>query len=689
MAYLAIEDFRAGVDRRRARSLGKPGQLWTLQNAHINAGGEIERRKKWVKRFDLPANCFGLMWARGRLWTFGSATAPSEMPPGLSYHRLPHPSATNAPVMTRLVDVELFSGKFYVIADYSNGDTLHFYDGKTVKALLDGEGQFAPTLGGVAQKLAAMIAEDGWSTVADTTAKGEAVIIEGAVGQGFTVTASVLNGKTDTTQAVDVKTLQEPLPPVAAVAATARLTVTRGDRNGVLSDLTVDGASLIRAAVPGNADPTEWAESIRLAINGGGSLFSADRDGTTVTIIAPASVGNGLNGRAPVLLQQGDALGEPSKFNGGKTGYGGTGKRVAVYLLGVFEKEDAWMIRVNAQAYGYVSGRGGVGRVAKTDGDKLYLGSGSILSFSKVADPATFFPHENGAGFVNFNTHFGGSEDITGIEGFGSNLAVFSPSAVQVWHTDPDPARMQRLQTLPNTGALSGRSVASYGDSDVFYLTKQGIRTLRPRGDTELGEVGDIGAPIDALVTEWTASQHPGTVARAQSAVEPISGRYWLAVGAKAFVFSYFRASKISAWSAYDLPFTVDRFVVAQSAFYALGTNRAIYQLGGPAGDEWDDGEIVVETPFLSLTSPAAPKRITGLDIIAPSGEWDYELLLNPNAPDIAVISGRGLTGTTTPDLNIPLNGISTHVALRLRCTKPGAARLAAIFIHFVKGDSE
>jgi hypothetical protein len=689
MPYLAIEDFRAGVDRRRARALGRPGQLWPLTNAHINAGGEIERRKKWVKRFDLPANCFGLVWARGRLWTFGSLAEPKAMPPGLSYHRLDHPSTTNDPVMTRLVDVELFSGKFYVIADYSNGDTLHFYDGKTVKALLDGEGQFTPTIGSVAQKLAAMIAEDGWSTVADTTANSAAVIIEGAIGQDFTVTASVLNGKTDTTQAADVKQLQASQLPIAAIAATARFTVLTGDPAAALSDLQVDGVPLIRASVPGDKDPLEWAESIRLAINAGGSLFTADRDGATIILRAPESIGAGLNGRAPVLFQIGNALGAPSKFAGGKNGYGGTGKRVAVYLLGKFEKEDSWMIRVNAQAYGYVSGRGGVGRVAKTDGDKLYLGSGSILSFSKIADPLTFFPHENGAGFVNFNSHFGGSEDITGIESFGTNLAVFSASAVQIWRTDADPAKMARLQTMPNTGALSGRSVASYGDSDVFYLAKQGIRTLRPRGDTELGEVGDIGAPIDALVTEWVASQHPATVARAQSAVEPVGGHYWLAVGRKAFVFSYFRSSKISAWSAYDLPFTVDRFVVAQQAFYALGTDRAVYQYGGPAGDEWDDGEILVETPFLSLTAPATHKALKGLDIIAPLGEWDYDLLLNPDSPDVVAMAGRGLTGTTTPELNIPLNGISTHAALRLRCTKPGPARLSAIILHFVKGDAE
>lgn len=686
MPYLAIEDFRAGVDRRRARSLGRPGQLWTLTNAHINAGGEIERRKRWVPAFTLPANCFGFSYARGRLWTFGSAPEPKDMPAGLSYHQLKHPKEH---AMVRLVDVELFNGKFYCVADYGNGDTLHFYDKKIVKALQEGEGQFAPTLGGVAQKLAAMIAEDGWSTVADSDAKGPVVIIEGALGQEFNVTAAVFNGSADTTQAADVKVLQEATAPIDAVSARARFTILTGNPDAILTDLIVDGQGLLSASVPGNADPNEWANSIRLAINAGGSLYKAEVDGPLVTVIAPLSVGAGVNGRALTLRQTGAEIGAASSFSGGKTGYGGTPKRIGVYLLGKFEKEDGWQIRVNSVAYGYVTGRGGVGRVAKTDGDKMYLASGSILSFSKIGDPSVFYPHTDGAGFVNFSSHYGGSEDITGIESFGTNLAVFSPSAVQLWRTDPDPLKMARLQTMPNTGALSGRSVASYGDSDVFYLARQGIRTLRPRGDTELGEVGDIGAPIDSLVTDWLATQHPGTIARAQSAIEPVTGRYWCAVGTRAFVFSYFRSSKISAWSSYDLPFVVDRFAVGARDFFALGTDRVVYQLGGPAGDEWDDGEIVVETPFMPLTDPATIKSIKGLDIVAPFGEWDWSLMIDPDRPDVETQAGRGLTGTTHNDANIPLTGISSHFAMRFTCKSKGAARLSSIVLHFTKHEGE
>lgn len=48
MSYLAISDFKFGMDRRRKRISGVPGTLWTLKNAHISRGGDIERAKKQV-----------------------------------------------------------------------------------------------------------------------------------------------------------------------------------------------------------------------------------------------------------------------------------------------------------------------------------------------------------------------------------------------------------------------------------------------------------------------------------------------------------------------------------------------------------------------------------------------------------------------------------------------------------------
>src|SRR3546814_10705493 len=58
--YLLIEDFKLGLDRRRSRETGVPGSPWTLVNAHITRGGEIERMKKPVPAYTLPSGTFGM-----------------------------------------------------------------------------------------------------------------------------------------------------------------------------------------------------------------------------------------------------------------------------------------------------------------------------------------------------------------------------------------------------------------------------------------------------------------------------------------------------------------------------------------------------------------------------------------------------------------------------------------------------
>ena len=54
MAYLDIADFRSGLDARKYKLALPAGTLTTLSNAHITAGGEIEKRKAFLP-LDLSA----------------------------------------------------------------------------------------------------------------------------------------------------------------------------------------------------------------------------------------------------------------------------------------------------------------------------------------------------------------------------------------------------------------------------------------------------------------------------------------------------------------------------------------------------------------------------------------------------------------------------------------------------------
>ena len=131
MAYIIIEDFRGGLDKRRMDVHAPPGSLIELKNAHITRGGEIEKRPAFVEVCDLPTETKGLVAGGGSLYTFGTAlpsaiTFPANTPNNLIYQQLIHPQSAE---LVEVLDHEFFDDKIYVVAQFSDGRVYHYYDG--------------------------------------------------------------------------------------------------------------------------------------------------------------------------------------------------------------------------------------------------------------------------------------------------------------------------------------------------------------------------------------------------------------------------------------------------------------------------------------------------------------------------------------------------------------------------------
>lgn len=133
MAYAVANDFRIGVDRRRQRVDGAPGSLWACSNGHITKGGDIEKRKKLVGKYILPlGHTFGMKGVGSSLYVFGSEDSTSfEVPIGVTYQRLQHPTAASTP-MKAILDAIAFLGKVYVIVEFLDGSIHHYWDGVNV-----------------------------------------------------------------------------------------------------------------------------------------------------------------------------------------------------------------------------------------------------------------------------------------------------------------------------------------------------------------------------------------------------------------------------------------------------------------------------------------------------------------------------------------------------------------------------
>lgn len=329
-----------------------------------------------------------------------------------------------------------------------------------------------------------------------------------------------------------------------------------------------------------------------------------------------------------------------------------------------------------------------VGTFAYTFRNKVYSLAGSLLEYSGVGKPLGWtVGTDTGAGYINMSTQSGGSSKLTGIDVFQGNLAVFSERAIQVWNIKEDESQNYQMQTLKNTGTVSPRSVLAYGDIDVFYLDYTGIRTIRARVPSNAAFVNDLGTPIDTYIRDWRSTLADQAVESAISIIEPLDARMWMIVGSRAFVLSYFPASQISAWTAYDLiddggtQFECLDATTYYEKLYLLGADKGLYLYGGETGNEYDATEATVQLPFIYSAKPDTDKLVSGIDI-ASEGDWDVSLLVDPRDLTREVNIGT-LSGVTTNDLGSAGAAVTTHVAPRLINRSSGYASISQVMITF------
>lgn len=242
---------------------------------------------------------------------------------------------------------------------------------------------------------------------------------------------------------------------------------------------------------------------------------------------------------------------------GGADAATGAGGVWQVTLTGTWALGDAYSLTLTEVASGrsLTLGEGALTGAeptfALTYKKKLYLiGGGQTMFFSALEEP-TIFNDLNQAGnsFMDLSNEYGLADDLLAGVIYQGRMAVFARRSIQIVQVDPDPANYAVGQTLENIGTVNGASVRGMGDYDVLFCADSGVRSLRVRDSSNNAQVMDLGTPIDSLVQARLLSVGTATMA---SIVEPISGRYWLAIGNLVYVFSYFPSSGIAAWSTYE-----------------------------------------------------------------------------------------------------------------------------------------
>lgn len=676
MPYVEIEDFKKGLDTRRPAIVGEPGTLIECENAHITRGGDVENAKSFEPEIALPAGTVGLHSAKGRLYVFGSAAAPTNLPGQVVYQRLQHPSSGN---LTAVLSGSNYDGKIYSIGEFDDGSVYHYYNGARVTdveamaATIADDESVAAYLADKIDALAAVIA-----TAVDLT-----VTITAAVaGTAFTISVSDVG-----TGTIAVSQLQANQTAVAETRAVGAFTVTGGfalDAN-TIATIQAGATNLISAPVPYVLDNDATALACVIKINQGTAThgYSASVAGAVVTIRAPVGQGATANGRTLTVTPAGAVtVGSVTNFASGVTAVAAKPQIERVTIGGTFDVTNTYTITLNGTAYLITGLASGMGRLAKTLKEKMHTGVRGLMSFSSVADVLAWTSGV-GYGFINISSQDEGSQLLTALGIYQSRMAIFTRTTIQIWAIDPDPLNNSILQILQNTGTRSPDAVLGFGDSDLMYVSDTGIRSIKARDSQNNASTDDIGTRIDDNVVAWLKTLTDAEIVTASGVVEPSTGRAWIALKNRIYAFSYFPGSRVSAWTYYQPGFTVDRMVTASGRVY-LRSGNTIYIYGGTSGDVYpDDGEVEVRVrlPFLDANRMAQGKKIKGVDIIC-GGEWSINLLLDPRDETLMTETIR-VSGPTTLIGQIPVYADTTHFAPLLTSEKGGRLTLSSVAVHF------
>ena len=650
MPYYVVKDFARGLDARRLLETTEVGALVHGTNAHISRGGEFEKRRAFAPWHHLAPGTHGL-WVDddGVVTVFGSTERPSELHPAILYIECQHPDTATA--MHRVLSVDSFFGKPYIVAEYADGTVHHYWNGDRITDTgvpLDyvPENETDPDPEVPEPPTPDYPVGNGRSTAVMSlyysSGGGEVQIKRvgiARVGTAKPKPKNPLAGGPKTFEFYDIVDVAE-MP----------LDVDQQDVAAAVKTL----ADKINAYTGGKVDCHASASFNQLTVSVAeyGTLY----DNWVLKIEATKNLGT-------------DPENKVSPFKGGS-------------------EQPPPVVPPGEPAVPEVpiEFRWSPGRFATAHKAKMHATSGTLLYFSAIDNAVMWTPDATGAGFIDVSTHAKGNQRLTSLGEYQSFLAVFCSKQVQLWLTDPDPRRYQLSQTVANTGTDDPNSVIEFGSGELFYLDRSGVRAISARAQENIAYMSDAGSMIDAIVTEQLATLSAADRGKAIGCVEPQDGRLWMIVRDRIYVLSFFPSSRISAWTIYEPGFTID-YVSATSNLVWLRSGDTIFVYGGLTGTEYgEDYDVVGQLPFLDFAKPATTKVFTSIDL-ALSGTWYVEGGLDPTRP-LAFATIGTIDKSTYSYGRHAFYGAGTHASLRFTHRGPGPARVGACVFHYTESEA-
>lgn len=318
MKELSIANFKYGLDSRREALTSLLGTLVQCENAHINPGGEVEKRKAFVDlgqvdringEGDAGGGAFIMIGDVGYFYPFRlDALAPDVFPFDVNVVSIYHPAYLQGADFINITAINficIFDSKVFLAATFADGSTFLYYDAQVVSQSANGRVLLGlTTLSDLATQLAAQVNElAGWQGIANVDQNGVAldgnVVVKSPQGEYYTAIPSVesANGflgatvvDTDNVGTAEVKATSSFLLTRAA-DGTVTLTAPANEDGSGTAELTGGAVSTAATDLLMAAKIVQQVNDLTV-IHG----YTAANNGATISVYAPIGWGTSANG---------------------------------------------------------------------------------------------------------------------------------------------------------------------------------------------------------------------------------------------------------------------------------------------------------------------------------------------------------------------------------------------------------
>ena len=304
---------------------------------------------------------------------------------------------------------------------------------------------------------------------------------------------------------------------------------------------------------------------------------------------------------------------------------------------------------------------------------KLFSVKDDVVRFCATSSPRDWTTSSD-AGFLGVGIQQSGATNPTAVGEYAGNLVVFFKDSSQVWTVDPDPSLMKFVQGL-DVGCPYPHGAANMA-GDVFFASFDGIRSITTQSTTGNMIDVDVGSPIDSIIKPIFLSSSD-----VRSFYFRGGGQFWTLIGNTAYVYSFSRTSKISAWSKYVFPFAIEDFTEMDGDLYLRSGNSVFLLDESAKNDAGTPFSVEVEFPYLDFKSPGVLKQIFGMDTVM-VGSAEMQIKFDARNPEF-ITPPIAMTGDTRPGEMTAVEVISVGIAPVLTSTNDEDFELHAISFYF------